>query len=251
MSVLGAVMLAAAVATTICTDRPTEGNAVCTVPKGKLQIESSFTDWSVTKVQASRTTVLTVAPTTAKLGLSSRSDVEISVVPHAEVRVGGRASVSGVGDVVIRYKQRLAGEGAAVQFAMIPFVKIPAASRRLGNGKVEYGLAVPVSFPLLGATTMTLGPEADLVADVDGRAHHIAIIGLVNVAGSITPRLTLTGELWSNVNLDPVRTVQQLSADAGLVYAASTDLLVDAGVNRGLTRDTPDWQLYGGVSIRI
>lgn len=250
MSVLGAIVLATAAAAPICTDRPTKANAVCTVPTGKLQIESSFAGWSLTKVQATRTTVLTIAPTTAKLGLSSRSDVEVSLIPYAEVRVRGAPSVSGVGDMVIRYKQRLTGEGTAVQLAMIPFVKVPAASSGLGNGKVEWGLAAPVSFPLLGATTLTLGPEADLLADADGHGRHVAIINLVNVAGSIAPRLTLTGELWSNVNLDPTRTVRQASADAALAYAASTDLQIDAGVNRGLTGDTPDWEFYAGISIR-
>ena len=251
MNALVAVAMAAAGLPPICTDRPAKANAVCTVPAGMLQIESSLAGWSLSKVQAGRTTVLTIAGTTAKLGLTGRSDLQVSVVPYAKVRTTGKGSVSGIGDVVIRYKQQLNSDDAAVQLAAIPFLKVPTAPRTFGNGKVEGGLAVPVSFALSGAVTMTLGPEADLLADGDERGRHIAIVNLVNVGGPIAPRVTLAGELWSNINLDPARTVKQVSADAALAYAASTNFQIDGGLNRGLTRDTPDWELYGGISVRL
>ena len=252
MNLILAVAVAAASAPPpICTDRPAKANAVCTVSVGNVQIESGLAGWSLTKGRGTRTTVLTVAPMTTKLGLTSRSDIQVSWALFTRLRVRGGGSTTGVGDVTVRYKQRLTDDQAPMKVAIIPFIKIPTAARGIGNDKVEGGLAAPVSFGLRGPITMTLGPEVDLLADADGSGRHLALVNLVNVAGPIAPRLTLAGELWSNFNLDPAGTVRQASADAALAYAVSTEVQFDAGANIGFTRDTADVEIYAGLSIRL
>lgn len=150
MSSLAALALSAAAAAPICTDRPAKASVVCTVPAGMLQIESGLAGWGLATVAGTRSTILTVAPTTAKLGLTGTSDLQVSVTPYAEARVRGGGSVSGIGDVVLRYKQRLTGTDAPIEFAVIPVVKVPTAARGLGNERVEGGVAVPVSFAVAG-----------------------------------------------------------------------------------------------------
>ena len=255
MSLLLALAMAAdAGAPPICTDRPTKANAVCTVPPGRVQLESSLAGWSLTKAGGTRTEILSVGSSVAKLGLSDRSDLQVGFTPYAHVQVtaaGARDRASGFGDVIIRYKRRLTEDDARLQVAAIPFIKLPTAAKGLGTDKTEGGLAVPVSFALAGPLTMTLGPEVDLLADGDGDGRHVAVINLVNVAGPIAPGLTLVGELWSNFNFDPAGTVRQASLDSALAYAVSSDVQLDAGTNLGLTRDTPDVEVYAGVSARF
>jgi hypothetical protein len=166
------------------------------------------------------------------------------------IKSGGEA-ISGFGDVVVRYKQRLSGDQAPVQVAVIPFVKLPTARRGIGNRKIEGGLAVPVSFAVGGGVTATLGPELDLLADGDGHGRHLALVNIINLSLPVAPRLTLAGEVWSNVNFDPAGTIKQASADAALAYAVSNEMQLDLGVNAGLTRDTADLELYAGVSLRF
>ena len=255
MSALLALLAAAeAAAVPICTDRPTKANATCTVPRGKVQLETSLAGWSLTKAGGARTELLSLGSTVVKLGLTERSDLQVAVTPFVRLIVkeaGVRSHTSGFGDVVVRYKQRLTADDSRLQVAAIPFVKVPTAARGLGNDKVEGGLAVPISFALSGPVTMTLGPEADLLADSDRQGRHLAIVNLVNVAGPIAPGLTLIGELWSSLNFDPAGTIRQASADAAVAYAVSNDLQLDAGANLGLTGDTPDAELYAGVSFRF
>lgn len=74
---------------------------------------------------------------------------------------------------------------------------------------------------------------------------------MINIAGPIAPRLSLAGELWTNVNFDPAGTIKQASADAALTYSLSNNVQIDAGANIGLTRDTPDVELYAGASLRF
>jgi hypothetical protein len=237
----------------ICTDRPAKGNGVCTVPAGRFQIETGLVDWVVTDEAGVRTEVATLGQTFAKLGLSDRSDLQIGFTPLVRVDVteaGERTHLSGLGDVIVRYKYRLSADDAGLQIGVIPFLKLPTAKKGIGNRKVEGGVAVPLSFPL-GKATMTLGPEVDLLADADGSGRHVALVNLANVSAPVASKLTAAIEVWSSFNVDPARTVKQASADAALAYALSRDLQLDVGANIGLTRDTPDFESYAGVSVRF
>lgn len=237
----------------ICTDRPAKANAVCTVPAGRFQIETNAIGWSLTDLAGTRTELLTIGASVAKLGLDGRSDLQIGFTPYAELRTpnGPRSRVSGIGDVIVRYKRRLTGADSPVQVAAIPFVKLPTAADGLGNGRVEGGIALPIGFALSGGATMTLGPELDLLADADGDGRHLALVNLVNLSAPVAPRLTLAGELWTSVNFEPDGTIEQASLDAALAYAVSRNLQLDLGVNLGLTRDTPDFESYAGISLRF
>jgi hypothetical protein len=237
----------------ICTDRPTKANAVCTVPVGKWQLESSIAGWGRIEDSGARADVWTIGSSFLKLGLTDRSDLQIGVTPyvHVETKVGGsKSSASGFGDVTVRYKHRFTDEGSKVQVAAIPFVKLPTADRDIGNGKVEGGLAVPVSMAV-GKATLTFGPEADLLADLDGDGRHFAVVNLVNLASPVAPGLTLIGELWTATNFDPEDTVTLVSADAAVAYLVNNNLQLDLGTNIGLNRHTPDVELYAGVSVRF
>jgi hypothetical protein len=248
-----AAAAAGAEAPPICTDRPAKGNGVCTVPAGRFQVETGLADWTVTDAAGVRTEVLSLGATFVKLGLTAQSDLQIGFTTLVQIDVteaGERARTSGFGDVIVRYKYRLSADDAKLQVGVIPFVKLPTAKSGIGNGKVEGGVAVPVSFAL-GKATMSLGPEVDLLADADGSGRHVALVNLANVSAPVTPKLTAAIEIWSSFNLDPAKTVKQASADAALAYAVSNDLQLDLGANLGLTKDTPDFEAYAGVSVRF
>ena len=240
--------------TPICTDRPTKANAVCTVPVGKWQLESSADSWSRMEADGAETKVLTLGSSVVKIGLSDRSDLQVGFTPyvHSETRAGGiESSASGAGDVTVRYKHRLTADEARVQVALIPFAKLPTAAGDIGNGKVEGGLAVPISISTGGPVSVVLGPEVDLLADADGEGRHLALVNLVNVSAPVAKGLTLYGELWTMTNFDPADNVTQASANAALAWLASDRVQLDMGANVGLARHTADLELYAGASVRF
>jgi hypothetical protein len=261
MKRLPAVLIASATASAaaardapICTDRPAKANAVCTIPPGRVQIETGSLGWSLTDAGPARTELLTVASSLAKIGLTDRSDLQIGITPFVRLTVrnaGAADHQSGFGDVLVRYKRRLTAADAPVQVALIPFVKVPAARRGLGNGRVEGGVAAPISFGLPSRATMTLGPELDLLADADGSGRHLALVNLINLSLPVAPRWTAVAELWSNLNFDPAGAVEQATADVALAYSVSDDLQLDLGGNVGLTADSPDLEVYAGISFRF
>lgn len=238
----------------ICTDRPAKANAVCTVPAGKWQLESSILGWSRSEAGGAKTKAFSLGSSILKFGLSERSDLQAGFTPYVRItsEAGGiKSSASGAGDLTVRYKHRLTADSAPVQVGLIPFIKLPTADQDVGNGKVEGGVAVPVSIATGSPVTVVLGPELDLLADSDGSGHHAALVNLVNVSGPIAKGVTLYGELWTMRNFDPSGPVTLASADAAVSYAVGRDLQLDVGANFGLTKYTPEAELYLGVSWRF
>ena len=65
------------------------------------------------------------------------------------------------------------------------------------------------------------------------------------------PKLNLSAEIWGQWDWDPAGTTRQASADGAVAYLLSNNVQLDAGANFGLNRNTPDVELYGGVSKRF
>jgi hypothetical protein len=239
----------------ICAARPGKSTPACTVPAGHFQLETGLADWTLQKGGGERDTTLVIGETTFKYGLTGRSDIELDVTPwqRATSRAGGvHDRASGFGDVTVAYKHQLTGSDAPVQVAALPFVKIPTAKHSLGNGEWEGGLLVPIGYSI-PKTPFSLGatPELDWVADGDGRGHHAAMAQVLSFGWATNDKLSVSAELWGQWDWDPDGTTRQASADGSIAYLVNNDLQIDAGANFGLNRNTPDVELYAGVSKRF
>ena len=255
MALLASAAAQAADEPAICADRPGKATSTCTVPAGRWQVETGLADWSLKKGQGERDTLLVLGETTVKYGLTNRSDIEIDLTPWQRATSRGQGfhdTASGVGDVNVRYKQRLTDDDAPVQVSTLPFIKVPTAKHSLGNGKWEGGLLVPISFAI-GKSPFSIGltPELDWVADGNGHGHHAAMAQVASLGWQANARLNLSGEIWGQWDWDPSGTGKQASADAAVAYLLSDDFQLDAGANFGLNKQTPGLELYFGVSKRF
>jgi len=239
----------------ICADRPSKSTGPCTVPQGKWQIETGLIDWSRNRSGGFTADTATWGSSLIKYGVSSDADIELGITPLAmlSVRAGNsRERHSSFGDMVIRTKYRLTLDDAPVQVAIDPFVKIPSANHHLGNGKAEAGFLVAAS-AVLGRSgfTLSLDPELDLNADADGSGHHLATQQVVNLGVAVSDKVSLSTDLWGKWDRDPAGTGKQVSWDIAGSYLATKTLQLDAGANFGLNRQTPDFEVYSGVSVRF
>jgi hypothetical protein len=238
--------------TPICTDRPTKSNFACTVPDGQIQIEADGVNWSrLSQNGATTDTVLYTNPT-VKLGVTPSTDIEANWVPYESVHTRGAAMQYGVGDLVLRLKQRLTAADAKVSISILPYVKAPTARHGIGNGQWEGGALLPVNIALPKDFTLTLVPEVDVLADsADPARRHAQYQQVVNLGKALTSAVTLYGELWTAQNFDPAGTVSQYSADFAVAWLVRPTLQFDLGGNFGLNKATPAAQLYVGVSTRF
>jgi Putative MetA-pathway of phenol degradation len=235
----------------ICADRPSRSTGECTVPVGRWQVETGLVDWT----HDSSSDFTTFGSSLIKTGLSDRADLELGITPIETVRINGGGTHqhdSSFGDIIARVKYALTANDAPVQVALDPFVKLPTANHRLGNGKVEAGMLVATSASLgKSGLTLSLDPELDWVADAEGGGHHVATQQVLNLGFAATKRLSLSAELWARWDWEPTGTGKQVSADGSVAYLLDNNVQLDAGANLGVSKQTPDLELYTGISTRF
>lgn len=239
----------------ICADRPGKGTGTCTVLAGSVQVEVGLAHWGRDRQGDASSHALSIGGTAIALGLTERSHVQIDFSPFNRVRVsegGASESASGFGDIGVKAKYRLTGDGSPVQVAVLPFMTIPTAKRSLGSGKVEGGIALPIEWEMGGwPLSVTLTPELALVADSDGRGRHLGTAQVIGIGAPLSRRLSVSAELWGGWDFDPQGTQRQYSVGGSAAYLLSGDIQLDAGADFGLNRNTPDVELYAGVALRF
>lgn len=237
----------------ICTDRPTKSTGTCTVNPGHFQYEADIVNGSTDRLDGATTNTYLVLSPTLKYGLTDHVDLEVSLAPIVQVRTRGDgrdSKLTGMGDVSLKAKGRIYSRGT-VEIAVVPYVKAPTARRGLGNGAWEGGLLAPVAFQISPRCVLNVGLEADLLEDASGRGRHLNTSEFVNLGCSLPGDVTLFAEFWADRNPDLAATAWQTSADSGIAWLLSRNLQLDGGVNIGLNRQTPDAQVYIGLSQRF
>jgi hypothetical protein len=237
----------------ICPDRPGKGTSPCTLATGHAQIEAGLFDESTQRRDGVTTDAGSAGSLLAKFGVSDSLDLEAGMALYQFQRVNDGATVTrqeGVGDLALHAKWNPLEDGGRLALVLDPYLKLPTAGHGLGNGAVEGGLAVPISYDLGAGWSLAATPEADLLRDGTGGGYHANLANVVGLSRAFGP-LTLGAEIWGDQNLDPAGGVGQYSADANAALLVGNDTQLDCGVNLGLNRATPDLELYFGISRRF
>jgi hypothetical protein len=240
----------------ICTDRPTKSNYACAVEPGHFQYETDLFNVTASGSGGQLTETWLILNPTLKYGIAPGIDIEGNFPPFVRARSGhaggAHSDITGAGDFIVRLKyQFLDADGSSLQATLLPYFKAPTARSGIGNGAWEGGVLLPVNTKLSDTITLTTVPELDVLKNNLDDGRHAATSQLVNMGFALPGNLTLYAELWSAWNFDPAGTVAQFSADAAIAYALTSYFQIDAGLNFGLNRATPDVQGYVGISQKF
>lgn len=235
----------------ICADRPNKAAATCTVDQGHWQVEVDAADWTHDRTGGITTDLGVFASSNIKYGVTKTLDLELNITPYETQSVSGQGRASGFGDLTARAKWAVVGGDTSV--SLLPFLKVPTATRPIGNGAVEGGLVVPVGFTLPQGLSLAINPEIDALHDGASNGTHASYAFSAVVSHAIGPEFIGAVEVWGADNEDPAGRLHQASFDLGLAWIPLKDqnLQLDAGTNIGLTRDTPDLNVYVGISRRF
>ncbi|HKB96451.1 MAG TPA: transporter [Rhizomicrobium sp.] len=235
----------------ICPDRPGKGTSACTLAAGHAQLELGLFDESFQRRSGVTTDSGGAGSLLAKWGVNDRMDLEAGMALYQFQRVRdatGTTTASGIGDLFLHAKYNPMAADGPFALVLDPYIKLPTAGGGLGNGAVEGGMALPMSYDLGNNWSLAMTPEADLLLDASGR--HANLVDVVGLGRSFGP-LSLGVELWTGQNLDPAGAISQYSFDVDAAYLVDNDTQVDCGLNLGLNRATPDLEIYFGVSRRF
>ena len=239
---------------TFNTDRPPKANSPYTVDAGHFQYETDLVVFGAGNTDGLKTHDWTILDPTLKLGLTNTIDVELQVTPYESIgsrSAAGVANVSGIGDTFARLKVNVLGDDHGdVSVALLPYVKLPTARSGLGNGKVEGGLILPLSFNAPGGFTVIVMPEGDYLKDAVGTGYHVALDFLINVSHPLNKRWTAYSEIFTSQYFE-ARDSAVYTLDEALTYAITPTLQLDIGGNFSVNRVAPKTQLYTGLSQRF
>lgn len=237
----------------ICPDRPGRGTSACTLEEGHVQIELGLFDDSFQRRSGVTIDTGNAGSVLAKWGVSERMDVEAGMALYQEQRVhdaSGTTRLSGIGDLFLHAKVNPLATDGPFALVLDPFLKLPTATGGLGNGAVEGGLVLPMSYDLGNNWSLAMTPEADIQRNAVGTGYHANLVDVVGLGKSFGP-FTLGAEVWSAQNLDPAGTTSQYSFDLDVAWLTDNDTQLDGGLNIGLNRATPDVEFYFGISRRF
>jgi hypothetical protein len=241
-------------------ERPNKILNPFTVDAGHFQIESDFFNYTHTNFGGAGTQVFETADPTIKLGLTNSIDFELVLngylnsATHSNQTGSLVANGHGFGDTIIKTKINLVGDdGGAFAMALVPFVKIPSAAPGLGNGVVEGGVALPMQINLPDGFALALQIEYDALKNANDSQRYANLVNIANLSHAvsfISNDLTAFIEFFSAVGTDPF-TPAVYTLDLGLAYLILPNVQLDAGANFGLTKASPDLNLYSGVTARF
>ena len=241
-------------------ERPAKILNPFTVDAGHFQVESDFLNYVHANDAGLDTQFFQTADPTVKLGLTNSIDFEIvfNAYQNATTRNDRTgeivASARGFGDTVLKAKFNLIGnDGGPFAMALVPYVKLPSAAPGLGNNVVEGGVALPAQINLPADFAVALQTEVDSLKDANDARHYANFVNIANLSHAlpfISKDLTASIEFFSSVGTDAF-TPAVYTFDVGLAYLVLANVQLDAGANFGLTRSSPDLNLYTGITARF
>ncbi len=241
-------------------ERPSKILNPFTVDAGHFQIESDFYNSIHTNYSGAGTQFFEVADPTFKLGLTNSIDFELVLngyqnsATHDDQTGALTANGHGFGDAFFKAKFNLVGnDGGTFAMALVPWVKAPSAAPGLGNGVVEGGIALPMQINLPADFALGLQTEYDVLKDANDSRRYSNLINIANLShpvSFISKDLTASIEFYSALATDAY-TPPVYTLDLGLAYMVVPNVQLDAGANFGLTKASPNLNLYTGVSARF
>lgn len=240
----------------LTTDRPDTTESPFTVEADRWQLELSAAQWTRDEHTLERDGVRTetweFAPLNVRVGLTPHSELQLVHDGFVDVEVrdtatGNRDRVRGAGDLTLRYKHNLIGNDDGPRaIALMPYVKLPTAARRIGNDAWEGGLIVPFAMDLSETWGFDAMTELAVVRNDADTGHRLGWLNTATVSRGVTERLGVFFEVaWWVGEGAPAG-----SFNVGTTYGLTEDLQFDAGINLGLTRAADDLVVFIGLARR-
>ena len=195
-----------------------------------------------------------------KLGWTNWIDFEVgfngylNAATHSNLNGALISNGHGFGDTFFKTKFNIFGnDGGTFALALIPIVKAPSAAPGLGNGVVEGGVVSPLQINLPQDYTLILQTEIDVLKNANDDKRHANFANLACLSHAlpfISKDLSLSVEFFSSVGTESAIPAVY-TFDLGLAYLIQPNVQLDVGANLGLTKASPDVNVYTGISTRF
>ena len=181
---------------------------------------------------------------------------KLAFSPDWGVRLGGDLQVrstdfdgsrlNGIGDTAVILKRRFAVSDEPA-FGLEAGANLPTAKDGLGSGKTDYSVNGIYSADL-GHYHMDLNLAPARLGRIDPGQGRWQTTWAGALSRPLNDRWGVVGEFSGTRQSGTPNTAQFLLAGS---YNLSKRIVFDAGASRGLNRNSPDWSLFGGVTVLV
>jgi len=237
-------------------DRPDKTESPYTVDAGHFQLEMDFANYTWDKSDGMATKAWNVAPFNLKAGLLNNVDLQFVFDNYLNIRTEDRttgmaSTQSGVGDFTTRLKINLWGDdGGQTAFALLPYVKFPTSTDRLGNRAVEGGVILPLAVKLPAGFDLGLETAVGFLQNDQDDGYHEDFINSVTLDHAIIGRLSGYLEFFSDIGTES-HSAWVGTVDVGLEFLVGENVQLDCGCNPGVTRAADDANIFAGITVRF
>lgn len=238
-----------------CTLRAQLTEVPYTVAPGAILLEADVVSLDVdrrdTEAGEVEYSAVGVGSTFVTTGVTERLDVQVGATLYLrESYTSGsqRERHSGVGDVFLRTKLMVwQHETGGAALAVMPYVKLPTGSGRIGSDAVEGGLIVPWSLNTVGGFDVGAMFQWDLARDSADVGYDSRWMVSAMAGRALTATLAFYGEATLGVaSAGDERTSGTLGA--GVTWVMRRGLSWDLAVNRGYTSGSNDWHRVARIN---
>ncbi len=245
----------------LASDRPGKSQSPVTVDAGHFQIEADLFNFSFGRDGQTTTRQWSTPNALLKLGLSDGVDLEVIAPGAQSFEYNDRTTkqlvkASGITDTWVGAKFNLFGDDpndgpAGLALAMIPMIKIPTASKALGNNRWEATVAIPCQISLPGDWALVVQNNDGLRANYTGQGYHGDFQGLVNISHSLYfQNLTAALEYAYDYALEGFEG-HSSTVDPSLQWQVAKGLALDMGNYIGTSGKAPAENPYVGITVRF
>ncbi len=241
----------------LCPDRPGLGTPPCTIDKGHVLAELGGVDWTTEHDATSRTDTTVAGDLLVRYGLTDSLEAQVGYTAFGTVRTrdkltGKVSHDSGTGDATVALRKNLHNpDGSGFSIAAMGYATLPTGGQAIGAGDWSAGFLMPISYGLTDKLSLALTPQISAEVDGDRNGRHLAYSNVFGLADAITQKLSGTLEFQAVRDHDPDGHSTQLLASLSFGWQPQDDLQLDAGAVAGLNRESPDAEVYVGVSRRF
>lgn len=223
-------------------DRPGIAFSTGTLPRGSVAWEQGLPDVERDRSDGVRSTAYS-ANTNLRLGLTDTLELQLATSPYNHRRergAGVRGSAHGAGDTALALKLALPSARDGLSWAVLGSATVATGARDFSDGRDRYALGATVAYDFDDATAGSLylnlersgGAEAWTVSPSLSRAFGARWGAYVEAGWTRTAHAPDTGV-----------------AGIGATFMATPRVQLDASLDAGLNRASPDWQ--GGIGVSV
>ena len=235
------------------TDRPSKTDSPYTIDAGVFQIESDVWNWTLDYEKGVRTRTWILSNSNFKLGLTNWMDFQVFPQFYVNKRTSGPGfgkplEQDGFGDLTIRLKVNLFGnDGGKLVIGFLSSLKIPTNTGDTGNNVWEPGFELPLSYSLPWGFTLFAQTRLDLLDKSRSSNMQVQWQNPIGLSRTIVGNLSGYVEFYDAISAGPwVGTL-----DTGLIYQVTPNCSIDVNSFFGLTRSSPDYNLFSGFGYRF